>query len=103
MCVTTKSYIIFIRDTFTVCVITGSNPDNTCLLTGSNITEYTYTCNPTTKTYTVTIPGSYMIESMHRMAWECGNPFGEERSNIKKLYVNGELFLFIILITINDS
>jgi hypothetical protein len=33
------------------------------VFTGSYIAHYAYTCNPTTNTYTVTIPGSYLAES----------------------------------------
>jgi hypothetical protein len=51
-------------------------------ISGSYTTDYTYTCNPTTTTYTVTIPGSYLTESLHGARWKCGGPFGGE-SNTK--------------------
>jgi hypothetical protein len=60
-CVTTESFIAFTRDTTTACTITGGHTDGTCVLTGSYIADYAYTCNPTTNTYTVTIPGSYHL------------------------------------------
>jgi hypothetical protein len=75
-CVTTETCIAFTRDTTTACTITGGNTDGTCVLTGSYIADYAYTCNPTTNTYTVTIPGSYLAESFHGMEWRCQNPFG---------------------------
>jgi hypothetical protein len=51
-----QSFIAFTRDTTTACTITGGNTDGICMLTGSYIAHYAYTCNPTTNTYTVTIP-----------------------------------------------
>ena len=91
-CVTTNTLIVFTRNITTVCTITGSNSDGTCVFNGGYITDYTYTCNSTTDTYTVTIPGSYLTDSLHRTIWRCKNPFGGGRSNPKILYVNGELF-----------
>ena len=94
-CVTTKTFIIFNRDSTTVCFITGGNTDGTCVLDPGYTPDYTYTCNTTTNTYTVTIPGSYLTESLHGTTWRCEDPFGGGGSNIKILYVNGELcFLF---------
>ena len=90
-CVTTETVIIFTRDTTNICTITGGNTDGTCVFHGGYITYYTYTCNPTSNTYTVTIPGSDMTTSLHGTTWQCRNPFGGT-SNIKILYVNGELF-----------
>jgi hypothetical protein len=97
-CVTTETYITFNTDGITVCVITGSNTDGTCVLVGGYNTDYTYTCNPTTETYTVTIPGSYPTESLHGTKWRCRNPFGGGESNTKILYVNGEIFFLFFLI-----
>jgi hypothetical protein len=85
------------RDGTTVCVITDSNTDGTCALDGSYITDYTYTCNTTTNTYTLAIPGSYLTESLHRTTWSCEYPFGGGRSSTKILYVNGELFFLFFL------
>ena len=103
-CITTETFIIFNRDSSTVCFITGRNTDGTCILDGSYITYYTYTCNPTTNAYTVTIPGSYLTDSLHRTRWRCENPFGGGGSNTKIFYVNGELFfpffLFFVLTTL---
>ena len=65
-CVTTETVIIFTRNSTTVCIMTGGNSDGTCVFTGGCITDYTYACNPTTNTYTVTIPGSYRTGSLHR-------------------------------------
>jgi hypothetical protein len=45
--------------------ISGSNTDGTCVLDEGYITYYTYTCNNTTNTYTLTIPRSYLTESLH--------------------------------------
>jgi hypothetical protein len=95
--VTTRTFITFDRNTTTVCTITGVNTDGTCVLGEGYNTDYTYTCNPTTNTYTVTIPGSYLTESLHGTAWRCDHPFGGETSNTKILYVNGELFFFFHL------
>ena len=92
-CVTTNTVIVFTRDTTTACTITGGNTDGTCVFKGEYITDYTYTCNPTTNTYAVTIPGSYLTDSLHRTTWRCWNPFGGGGSNTKILYVNGELFV----------
>ena len=64
-CVTTKTVIVFTRDVTTLVTITGINTDGTCVFNGEYITYYTYTCNPTTDTYTVTIPGSDMTENLH--------------------------------------
>ena len=75
-CVTTQTFIAFTRDTTTACTITGGNTDGTGVLTGSYIADYAYTCNPTTNTYTVTIPGSYLADSFHGMEWRCQNLFG---------------------------
>ena len=75
--------------------MTGGNSDGTCVFAGGCITDYTYACNPTTNTYTVTIPGSYLTGSLHRTTWKCNNPFGGGGSSTKILYVNGEL-LFIV-------
>ena len=92
-CVTTETYIIFNRDDSTICFITSSNTDDTCALDPGYITNYAYTCNHTTNTYTVTIPGSYLTDSLHRTIWWCENPFGGGApSNTKILYVNGEVF-----------
>ena len=104
-CATTDNAIKFTRDVTSVCVITGRNTDGTCTLNGAYNTDYTYTCNPTTNTYTVTIPGSYLTESLHGTTWKCGNPFGGE-SNTEILYVNGELFFlffpfFVITTLVN--
>ena len=90
-CFTTETVVRFKRFNTNVCTITGSNTDGTCVFDGSYTTDYTYTCNPTTTTYTVTIPGSYLTESLHGARWKCGGPFGGE-SNTKILYVNGEIF-----------
>ena len=95
---TTISVIVFTRGTTTtLCTITGSNTDGTCVFDGDCITDYTYTCNPTTETYTVTIPGSYLTESLHGTTWQCNNPFTGGTSNTKILYVNGELFFLFFL------
>jgi hypothetical protein len=91
ICVTTENVIIFNRNDETVCTITGRNTDGTCALEADYITIYTYTCNPTTNTYTVTIPGSDLIDSLHRTTWTCGSPFGGAPPNTKILYINGEL------------
>ena len=96
-CVATDTLIGFERDSNRVCGIIGSNTDGTCQLYRSYITDYTYTCNHTTNTYAVTIPGSYLTESLHGTAWRCGFLFGGEISNTKILYVNGELFFFFHL------
>ena len=92
-CDTTKTVILFTRDTDTVCSIIGRNADGTCAFFGGYNTDYTYTCNPTTNTYTVNIPGSYLTDSLHRTGWGCQDPFGSEGgvSNVKILHVNGEL------------
>jgi hypothetical protein len=90
-CVTTETLIIFTRDGTDVCSITGGNAGGTCVFDGYYITDYTYTCNPTTDTYTVTIPGSYLTESLHGTKWRCQKLFGGGISNSKILYVNGEL------------
>ena len=97
-CVTTETLIIFKRDSNRVCGIIGSNTDGTCVLHGDYNTDYTYTCNRITNTYAVTIPGSYLTESLHGTTWMCGYLFGPEASNTKILYVNGELFFIIFVI-----
>jgi hypothetical protein len=96
-CVTTNTLIVFTRDITTVCTITASNTDGTCVFNGGYITHYTFTCNPTTETYTVTIPGSYLTESVHGTIWTCRYPFGGRTSDTKILYVNGELFFLFFL------
>ena len=90
-CVTTVTLIVFNRDSDTVCTIAGANTDGTCVLDGSYQTEYTYTCNPKSNTYIVTIPGSAMTESLHGTTWRCLPLGGGASSNAKILYVNGEL------------
>jgi hypothetical protein len=55
--------ILFNKDSTTICFISDSNTDGTCVLDGGYITYYTYTCNTTTNTYTLTIPRSYLTES----------------------------------------
>jgi hypothetical protein len=90
-CATIKKFIVFSRDLTTICTITGINTDGTCVFNGEYITNYTYTCNPTADTYTVTIPVSDMTESLHGTTWRCKSPFGGTPST-KMLYVNGELF-----------
>jgi hypothetical protein len=97
-CVPTETVIIFKRDSNRVCFISGSNTDGTCVLHGNYNTDYTYTCNPTTNTYAVTIPGSYLTESLHGTTWMCRFLFGPESSNTKILFVNGELFFIIFVI-----
>ena len=100
-CVTTETVITFQKDITTVCTITGGNTDGTCVLAGVYTTDYTYTCNPTTNTYTVTIPGSYLTDSLHGTTWECQSPFGGGLSSTKILYVNGEyFFIFFIFFVI---
>jgi hypothetical protein len=89
---------MFESDSNRVCDIIGSNTDGTCELLGNYNTDYTCTCNPTTNTYTVTITGSYLTESLHGTAWRCGHLFGSEASNTKILFVNGELFFIIFVI-----
>ena len=64
-CVTTCTLILFNKDSITVYFISGSNTDGTCVLDEGYITYYTYTCNNTTNTYTLTIPRSYLTESLH--------------------------------------
>ena len=91
-CITTETFIAFNRGSSTVCTITGSNTDDTCALEPGYIANYAYTCNPTTNTYTVTIPGSYLTDSLHRTKWWCENPFRGGQANTKILYVNGEVF-----------
>jgi hypothetical protein len=90
-CVTTEAFITFNRDSITVCFITVSNTDGACALDSNYNPNYTYTCNSTTNTYTVIIPGSYLTDSLHGTTWRCLNPFGGVISNPKILYVNGEL------------
>ena len=97
-CVTTETYIMFESDSNRVCDIIGSNTDGTCEFLSNCITDYTYTCNPTTNTYAVTIPGSYLTERLHGTTWMCGVLFGREESNTKILFVNGELFFIIFVI-----
>ena len=100
-CVTTNTVIVFLRDITNVCTITGGNTDGTCVISGGYNTDYTYTCNRTTNTYTVTIPGSDMTESLHGTTWRFGNPYGGVESNTKILYVNGELlFLFFLIFVV---
>ena len=94
-CVTTETVIAFKKDTTNVCIITGSNTDGTCVFGGDYNTDYTYTCNPTINTYTVTMQGSYLAESVHGTEWKCQNPFGGATSNAKILDVNGELLFFL--------
>jgi hypothetical protein len=103
-CVTTGTAITFTRDADTVCVITGRNTDGTCAFAGSYIADYTYTCSPTTNTYTVSIPGSDMTESLRGTAWRCQHPFGEGTASATKIiYVNGELyFIFLLLCNYNS-
>ena len=72
----------------------GSNTDGTCVLRRGCNTDYTYTCNNAINFYAVTIPGSYLSESLHGTAWRCYDLFRGEISNTKILYVNGELFFF---------
>jgi hypothetical protein len=96
-CVTTATYIIFKRDSNRVCGIIDSNTDGTCVFEICYLRDYTYTCNHTTNTYTLTIPGSYLTESLHGTAWRCDHLFIGETSNTKILYVNGELFFFFHL------
>jgi hypothetical protein len=91
-CVTTQTVIVFSRDVTTLGTITGINTDGTCVFNGEYIRDYTYTCNPTANTYTVTIPGSDMTESLHGTTWGCKSPFGGGTPSTKMLYVNGELF-----------
>ena len=71
-CVTTDALIGFKRDSNRVCGIIGSNTDGTCVLREGYNTDYTYTCNRITNTYAVTIPGSYLTESLHGTTWRCG-------------------------------
>jgi len=94
--------VSFTRDGTAVCTITGSNTDGTCVFGGGYRTDYIYTCNPTSNTYTVTIPGSYVTDSLRETEWRCSNPFGGAISNTKILYVNGEL-LFCLLLFCNYS
>jgi hypothetical protein len=68
-CVTTETLITFDRDDIIVCIINGVNTDGTCVLYGDCKTDYTCTCNPTTNTYTVTIPGYYLTDSLHLTRW----------------------------------
>jgi hypothetical protein len=89
-CGTTETVFTFNRDDTNVCTITGSNTDGTCVLEPDYKTAYTYTCNPTTNTYTLTIPGSYLTDSLHKTIWKCEDAFGGETSSTKILYVNGE-------------
>ena len=96
-CVTTDTIMSFIRDVTAVCTITGGNTDGACVFNGGYITDYTYTCNRATNTYTLTIPGSYLTGSLHGTEWKCQNPFGGAPSNVKILYVNGELLFFLLL------
>ena len=90
-CVTTETLVRFKIFNTNVCIITGGNTDGTCVFDGSYTTKYTYTCNPTTNTYTVTIPGLYLTERLHATNWTCQHPFGGVPSNTEILYVNGEL------------
>ena len=90
-CVTTETFIAFNRDSSTICVITGSNTDGTCVLDPGYTRYYTYTCNPTTNTYTVAISESYLTESLHGTTWTCQDPFGGGESNTKILYVKLQL------------
>ena len=94
-CVTTDTLIGLERDWNFVCIIDGINEDGTCVLDGDYNTDYTYTCNTTTNTFAVTIPGSYLTESLHGTAWRCGHLFRSEASNTKILYVNGEFFFHL--------
>jgi hypothetical protein len=97
-CVTTKPFITFDRDSIVACTITYNTANGTCVSPGGCTTYYTITCNPTTNTYTVTIPGSYVTDSLHGTAWKCQNPFGGVTSNTKILYVNGQLLFFLLFV-----
>ena len=103
-CVTTDTVIEFTRNSAAACTITGVNTDGTCALSKGYIANYTYTCNPTTNTYSVTIPGSYLTDSLHETTWKCQHPFGGTQANTKILYVNGELlyrFNIVVLIDLH--
>ena len=93
-CVTTDTAMSFISDVTAVSTITGSNTDG--VFTGSYITDYTYTCNPTTNTYTVTIPGSYLTESLHGTEWRYQNPFGGEHQMLRYFMVSYFSFYFLV-------
>ena len=56
--------------------MTGGNTDGACILDGTYIANNTYTCNPATNAYTVTIPGSYLTERLHGTKWKCQSLFG---------------------------
>ena len=68
-CVTTKTVIVFSRDVITLGTITGINTDGTCVFNGEYIRDYTYTCNPTANTYTVTITGFVTTATLHGTTW----------------------------------
>ena len=97
-CDTMHTVLSFTKNTDTVCTVTGGNTDGACDFSGSPISDYIYTCNPTTNTYTVTIPGSYVTDSLHGTQWKCHSVFGGETSNTKIVYVNGELFIILLFL-----
>ena len=96
-CLTTETLVTFKIFTTNVCTITGSNTDGTCALDGSYNTDYIYTCNPTTDTYTVTILGYYLTDSLHETTWKYQDPFRGGVSNPKILYAKCELLFFLFL------
>jgi quinol-cytochrome oxidoreductase complex cytochrome b subunit len=63
--------------------------------------HYTYACNTTSNTYTLTMPGSDLTESLHGTTKWCDDPFEVgTASNTKIAYVNGELVYCTFVTTI---
>ncbi|XP_076109514.1 uncharacterized protein LOC143078537 [Mytilus galloprovincialis] len=84
---TDQTFVAFNKDDGPYCVVNGVQ-DGTCKLDSSCSSNNMYSCNITTGTYTFTIPGAFVTDSLHNSKWNCQSPFGiGNPSNNFEMYV----------------
>lgn len=89
-CTTVQTFVVFNKDGGPYCVVNGVQND-TCKLDSSCSSNNTHSCNITTGTYTFTIPGAFVTDSLHNSKWNCQSPFGiGNPSNNFEMYVRSK-------------
>lgn len=87
-CITSDIFVTIIRNDIDECAIVHTNSDGSCGFFRDCNSNYTISCN--FDTYTLTIPGSFDINTLHGSNWSCSSYFGADISNGVILYVNGK-------------
>ncbi|XP_063448059.1 cell adhesion molecule 3-like [Mytilus trossulus] len=85
-CITNDFFVTITRNDIDECALVHTNSDGSCIFLRDCNLNFTISCNFTT--YTLTIPGSFDINTLHGSNWSCSGDFGADISNRVMLYVN---------------